>query len=179
MGEIIVDAPGWQERELAWIRRLQAVVRYPLVLPLLALVSRLADGVIWYVLILALPVVAGDVGWRCDWRMLAVGITNLALYYPLKCWAGRPRPFAAASDIRPALPALDIFSFPSGHTMHAVAFSLVLAHFFPLALLPLAAFAFLVAVSRVALGLHYPSDVAIGALIGMVTATAFSVFLAY
>ena len=54
---------------------------------------------------------------------------------------------------------LDEFSFPSGHTLHAVAFGLVaMAHYPALALL-LVPFTASVAVSRVVLGLHYPSDV--------------------
>ena len=55
--------------------------------------------------------------------------------------------------------------------MHAVAFSLVLAHYHPALGWPLWAFTVLVALSRVVLGLHYPSDVAIGAAIGWLTAT--------
>jgi undecaprenyl-diphosphatase len=62
---------------------------------------------------------------------------------------------------------LDEFSFPSGHTLHAVAFTLVaLAHYPALAplLLPFTA---CVATSRVVLGLHYPSDVLAATAIGI------------
>jgi undecaprenyl-diphosphatase len=54
--------------------------------------------------------------------------------------------------------------------MHAVAFSLVLSHYHPALALPLWTFTALVSLSRVILGLHYPSDVAIGAAIGWITA---------
>ena len=63
-------------------------------------------------------------------------------------------------------PPLDEFSFPSGHTLHAVSFGIVAAGWFPVLALPLALFAVLVAMSRVVLGLHYPSDVLAGAALG-------------
>ena len=62
--------------------------------------------------------------------------------------------------------ALDKFSFPSGHTLHAVAFAVVFSWHFPLYGVALIPMVVLIAVSRVALGLHYPSDVAAGAAIG-------------
>jgi len=61
---------------------------------------------------------------------------------------------------------LDKFSFPSGHTLHAVGFALILAHHFPALAPAVFGFALLVAVSRPVLGLHYPSDVLAGAAIG-------------
>src|SRR5207253_1283157 len=78
----------------------------------------------------------------------------------------RERPFITHTAIDPAAAPLDRYSFPSGHTLHAVSFAWqASAHFPELAwvLLPLAA---LIAGSRVVLGLHYPTDVVAGAAIG-------------
>jgi undecaprenyl-diphosphatase len=56
----------------------------------------------------------------------------------------------------------------SGHTtLHAVAFSILLIHAYPL----LASAATLVAASRIVLGPHYPSGVLAGAAIGALNAT--------
>lgn len=97
--------------------------------------------------------------------MLA-GIAGALLYKWLKARTLRPRPYQVYTDIVAAAMPLDQFSFPSGHTLHAASFSLIACTHFP-ALAPLLfPFAALVAASRPILGLHYPSDVLAGAVIG-------------
>jgi len=122
-------------------------------------VSRLGDGAFWYALMAALVFIEGWRGLSASAHLAATGLVALLLYRRLKRWTRRPRPFAADGRIRPWIAPLDEFSFPSGHTLHAVAFTLVaLAHYPGLAPL-LVPFTASVAVSRMVLGLHYPSDV--------------------
>jgi undecaprenyl-diphosphatase len=66
---------------------------------------------------------------------------------------------------------LDKFSFPSGHTLHAVVFGLVAINYFPQLSVIVVPFTAMVGLSRVVLGLHYPSDVLAGALIGTLIAS--------
>jgi undecaprenyl-diphosphatase len=128
--------------------------------------SRLGDGVFWYALMTVLPLLYGNEAWTTVARMVVAGALSLALYKWLKAKTSRPRPYQVYDAIAAAAPALDRFSFPSGHTLHAVSFSVVAIAGFP-ALAPLLLpFAALVALSRPVLGLHYPSDVLAGALIG-------------
>ena len=61
---------------------------------------------------------------------------------------------------------MDHFSFPSGHTLHAVMATITLGYIQPILLLLMLPFTILVALSRMILGLHYPSDVIVGAVIG-------------
>jgi len=61
-------------------------------------------------------------------------------------------------------------SFPSGHTAAAVAFASGAGNVLPLAGVPLHGLALLVSYSRVHTGVHYPSDVLAGALLGAVIA---------
>ena len=61
---------------------------------------------------------------------------------------------------------LDQFGFPSGHPLHAVAFTAIAIAYYPRLAFLLIPFTFLVALSRMVLGLHYPSDVLAGAAIG-------------
>ncbi|MGV9941632.1 phosphatase PAP2 family protein [Streptomyces sp. NPDC003401] len=64
----------------------------------------------------------------------------------------------------------DSSSFPSGHTAAAVGFTAAVAGVWPSAGALCAVPAAAVAVERVHTGAHYPSDVAVGALIGLTTA---------
>jgi undecaprenyl-diphosphatase len=131
-----------------------------------ATISRLGDGAFWYALMAAVVALDGIDGVRASLHLAATGLVALALYRALKRWTRRPRPFAADLRIRAWVAPLDEYSFPSGHTLHAVAFSLVAVAHYPLLAWVLAPFAASVAASRVVLGLHYPSDVLAATAIG-------------
>ncbi|TVQ27571.1 MAG: phosphatase PAP2 family protein, partial [Wenzhouxiangella sp.] len=103
-------------------------------------------------------------------QLVVTGMIGLSTYKWLKTRTVRQRPFAAHPDILCGTAPLDQYSFPSGHTLHAVLFTTLTLSTFP-ALAPiLLPFMGLVALSRVILGLHYPSDVAAGAAIGWLIA---------
>ena len=147
------------DREHAWCLAANRWGARAMVRAYFRAVSRLGDGAFWYALMAALVVFDGWRGLAASAQLAATGLVALVLYRKLKRWTRRPRPFAADGRIRPLIAPLDEFSFPSGHTLHAVAFTVVaLAHYPALAplLLPFTAS---VAASRVVLGLHYPSDV--------------------
>ncbi|MFT3906475.1 MAG: phosphatase PAP2 family protein [Steroidobacteraceae bacterium] len=129
-------------------------------------VSRLGDGVIWYTLILALPLIYGRGAIKLSLTMAITGLVGLLLYKWLKHTLVRERPYIRHPGIQLAMPPLDRYSFPSGHTLHAVSFTWLAVAQYPelaWALVPLAS---LIAASRVVLGLHYPTDVLAGAVIG-------------
>ena len=133
-------------------------------------VSRLGDGMFWYALMLAIAVFGGSEGMRAAQHMLLTGGVAALLYRALKRWTQRPRPFRSHHGIVAHIAPLDEFSFPSGHTLHAVTFSLVALAWHPQLAPLLLPFSALVAASRVVLGLHYPSDVLVATLIGFALA---------
>lgn len=159
------------DREQAWCLAANRWGTRAVVRAYFRAVSRLGDGAFWYALMGALVVFDGWRGLAVSAQLAATGLVALLMYRKLKRWTKRPRPFAADVRIRAWIAPLDEFSFPSGHTLHAVAFTVVaLVHYPALAplLLPFAAS---VAASRVVLGLHYPSDVLAATGIGLVLGT--------
>jgi len=135
-------------------------------------VSRLGDGVFWYALMLALLARFRVDAVPAVLHMIAAGLACTALYKWVKGKTLRPRPYEARPEVVMLSAPLDRFSFPSGHTLHAVAFTLVALAYFPALAWLTVPFTLLVAASRVALGLHYPSDVVAGALLGAGVAAA-------
>jgi len=158
-------------------RRLNRGVQLTWVRVFFKTASRLGDGVIWYALILALPLLYGDEGLRVAAIMLATGAVGLALYKFLKRTFVRERPFIRHAGISLAGAPLDRYSFPSGHTLHAVAFTWLAVAAFPVLGFVLLPLALAIAASRVVLGLHYPTDVLVGALLGAITGGTGAVFL--
>jgi undecaprenyl-diphosphatase len=138
----------------------------PLWKHLFAAVSRLGDGGLWLALAFALIFLGGTRGMECVVHMFIAGAIALSVYKLCKHCASRPRPCVTLRNLHLCVQPLDEFSFPSGHTLHAVAFTTVVVAYFPDLALALVPFAVLTALSRVALGLHYPSDVLGGAVIG-------------
>lgn len=157
--------------EARWCRRANHWCRRHPVRRAFATVSRLGDGVFWYALMGLLVLFDGMDGVRASAHMAATGVLALTLYKGLKRWTRRPRPYAADVRIRAWVAPLDEFSFPSGHTLHAVSFSIVALAYYPGLAPLLVPFSAGVALSRVVLGLHYPSDVLAATAIGVVLAS--------
>lgn len=135
------------------------------------IVSRMGDGPFWYALMFLLPLFAGGIGLAASVLMAASAWVGVTIYRRIKLHLRRPRPFAEHPQIRAGARILDEYSFPSGHTLHAVAFMILLGGLFPWMLSVLVPFAALTGLARVVLGLHYPSDVLAGALLGAVIGT--------
>jgi undecaprenyl-diphosphatase len=129
-------------------------------------------GLVWIALAVVLSVLArrpllittaltAGCVWAAD--LLAMGLKPLV---------DRPRPFDTLADADPLLGGTLGSSFPSGHAATSFAGAVVLAYLFRRGLVVLLLLALAIAYSRVYLGVHYPSDVLVGAALGAAVALA-------
>jgi len=124
----------------------------------------------------AVPVVMGTVALiEGNDELLKSGIyvgasllTDVALTYSLKTIVNRPRPYSTYPDEITAYETLSSKSFPSGHTSFAFATATSLSLKYPkwYIIAPSYLWAASVGYSRMNLGVHYPSDVLAGAILG-------------
>ena len=163
---------AWWGFEVRTTRFWNRLGRHEATARLFGAVSRLGDGVFWYVLIASLAAFDGVRGALVGGRMLAAGLCCTLLYKGIKLSVKRARPCHVLPDLFTTVPPLDRFSFPSGHTMHATAFTCMACAAYPALVWLLLPFTGAVALSRMILGLHYPTDVAAGALFGGFVAQA-------
>lgn len=131
------------------------------------IMSRLGDGLFWYIMLGAVWFIRGLAFTPSILYIVLGGCVGTSIYKILKHKTTRPRPYQVHQVIRLGERPLDHFSFPSGHTLHAVMATTVLGYIQPILLVLMLPFAILIGVSRMVLGLHYPSDVIVGALIGL------------
>ena len=170
-----MSSPRGFQRLLDWehslVHRLHGVKLHTAIDRILVTFVRIGDGWGWVgvagLLFILLP-------WMqfkavLEQVFLAVAI-SLPVYWGLKFSLRRQRPFHFMEGISSRVPALDKYSFPSGHTMNNLAVAMTLAlnfpHLWPLALaIPLS-----LGLLRILYGVHFLTDILAGALLGAMSA---------
>lgn len=157
--------------EMGLCLRVNALSRRAVVRHSFSAVSRLGDYPAWVAFGLVCAYLQGSDAMAFIVQSLLTATVGVLVYTLLKERLVRERPYITNGAIVCGTAPLDRYSFPSGHTLHAVSFTVLYGAYEPMMLWILAPFAALVAASRIVLGLHYPSDVVVGAALGAILAT--------
>src|SRR5262249_50353703 len=119
-------------------------------------------GRVWFLIALIIWIAAPKKR-MAAWRLvLSVLLSLLLSEVIIKPMVGRARPYIDHPESRQLMPPLESTSFPSGHASLSVAGAIAVTEIYPAAAVPAAALALLIGTSRVALGVHFPSDVIAG-----------------
>lgn len=144
----------------------------PLFDKLMPLITQQQNWNITYILLIILLLWKGGKNGRILFAMILITIiisdqlsSNL-----IKSFVARPRPCHTLLKVRLLIDCGPGYSFPSSHAVNNFALAVILAYFYSGYRYLFYAIAFLIAYSRVYVGVHYPIDVISGALIGIIIA---------
>ncbi len=149
---------------------IQDHLRFEALNPVMTSITKLGDaGIFWILLTLILLLFK---------RTRKIGIAAVCslilqalIIFVLKNAVMRVRPYDAIEGLIPLVKKLSDFSFPSGHSGASFAVAVVCLKKLPKKYgIPLLVLACLIALSRMYVGVHYPTDVLVGTLIGIITA---------
>ena len=147
---------------------LQESVRNPLLNSIMIFVTSLGNGgMIWIVatLLLMIPKKTRKVGIMSAVALLGSLIINNNI---IKNIVQRPRPFVKFTDLQIIIPTPSEYSFPSGHTASSFAAASVFYRHLPKQLgIPSVVLAGIIGFSRLYVGVHYPTDVIAGVIMGI------------
>lgn len=134
-------------------------------------ISVTADG--WFYLLFAAVYAAASWSSHVTFLQLylVAFVSERLIYFVLKNSFRRNRPADAISNFTSFIVPSDKFSFPSGHTSAAFLFAVLVSSQLPTLLPFLLLWSALVAMSRVFLGVHFPTDTVVGAMLGATVGT--------
>ncbi len=165
---------GMDHAVYLWVNRLHA---WPPATWVARAASRTMDhGEAWAGIALLVALLDGAHDWRSMLGVVIVlSLVSLTVNFPIKSAFRRQRPFDLFTHAEVRVERLPRdWSFPSGHSATAFAGAVLLTPFLPAPSPLLFAYAAIVALSRVYLGVHYPVDVLLGGAVGIGLAALYS-----
>lgn len=159
---------SWDERYLRFVQANRLLKKLS---PAMIIATYFGDGYLWGLVGLFILIWGTPLDRKYVMIAFAITIINMALFRFLKLVFKRMRPLYAAPPHELGYRLLDTYSFPSGHATTSFGIAYVLAHFYPILPVQIAAYsaAGIIAISRIHVAEHYPSDVISGALLGMLS----------
>lgn len=142
---------------------------YPLLAKVCRYLSKTGDGHLYVLLLAMLYLFFGSKNPMLQVLLLGLAIER-PLYFILKNTCRRNRPEQALENFYSVVAPSDQFSFPSGHTSAAFLVATVVSYFFPVLFFGVFIWAALIGFSRVILGVHFPTDIVMGMILGLVSA---------
>lgn len=98
--------------------------------------------------------------------VLSITIADMISHEVLKPFFHRTRPCVALDGVRALLGIKTSFSFPSNHAANITAAAVVISFYYRKWIWPMSCIAVLIGFSRIYTGVHYPSDVLAGGVLG-------------
>jgi undecaprenyl-diphosphatase len=130
--------------------------------------SRLGNGWLWYSLGVFLLIWGGKERYRAFLAGALAALVAIFVFQRVKPLCRRRRPCELEPHCWAIITPPDRFSFPSGHAMTSFAIAITVGSFYPQYQPCLITVATLIALSRIVLGMHYVTDIVVGALFGAV-----------
>lgn len=161
---------------MEWITRLDAgtllfiqdTIRNPVLTPVFMVITVLGNGAAVWILMSLGMAASGKTRKTALMCAVALLVSLLINNIVLKNMVGRIRPYDTIEGLVPLIGKPRDYSFPSGHTGSSFAAAWVLYRRLPKRLgIPALALAGLIGISRLYLGVHYPTDVLFGVLSGI------------
>ena len=153
---------------LLWI---QENIRNDFLDPIMKFITSLGNGGLVWIVIAILLLVFKSTRKVGATVFLAMIYNLVVLNVIMKNLFSRIRPYEVIDELTRIVPAPSDFSFPSGHAGHSFAAAVVMMVMLPRKYgVPALVLAILMSVSRRYVGVHYPTDVLGGCIIGTIMA---------
>lgn len=151
---------------------IQEHLRFDFLVPIMKLFTHLGDAGIGWIALWAILATKKATRAKANIMLLALAVTAFVNNIIIKNIAMRARPYDVIEELETLIEPLSSYSFPSGHASSSIACATALTLLFgkrgAISFIP----AVIIALSRPFLGVHYVSDIIIGAIVGTLCAVA-------